>query len=196
MTSSVLSDRMVLSGPTASLTRQITLVVLGVVIMALAAKIKIPIWPSPVPITLGTLAVLTIGSAYGPRLGVLTVLAYLAVGALGFDVFSNSSADISGLTYMLGGTGGYLVGYLAAALVLGGFARAGWDRNIALMAVAMAAGTMVIYIPGLLWLRQFAADWTQTLAWGLWPFVVGDMLKLAVAALVFPAFWRVLGRSR
>ena len=72
--------------------KRVVLVVLGVAALALSAKVSVPVWPSPVPITLGTLAVLTIGAAYGPRLGLVTILAYLAIGALGFDVFAGSSA--------------------------------------------------------------------------------------------------------
>jgi biotin transport system substrate-specific component len=183
------------------------LVVLGVAALAVAAKIKVPLWPSPVPITMGTFAVLTIGAAYGPRLGLATILAYMAVGALGFDVFTNSSAENNGLAYMLGGTGGYLVGYVLATLALGHAARRGWDRSVAGMAAAMLVGTALIYLPGVLWLHQlvagglfdpakFATPWDQTLAWGLTPFLVGDALKLALAALVVPGLWRLVGAAR
>ena len=83
------------------------MVVLGIAVLAIAAKIKIPMWP--VPITMGTFAVLTIGAAYGPMLNLTTILGYMIVGALGFDVFAGSSAEKFGLEYMMGGTGGYLV---------------------------------------------------------------------------------------
>src|SRR5687767_11211187 len=99
--------------------KRAVLVVLGIVALTLAAKVAVPLWPSPVPITLGTFAVLTIGAAYGPRLGLATILGYLAIGALGFDVFAGSSAETNGIAYMLGGTGGYLVGYVLATLALG-----------------------------------------------------------------------------
>ncbi|MEL6280009.1 MAG: biotin transporter BioY [Pseudomonadota bacterium] len=95
--------------------KRVALIVVGVAALAIAAKIKVPMWPSPVPITLGTLAVLSIGAAYGPRLGAATLVAYLLIGALGFDVFASSSAEKNGLAYMLGGTGGYLAGYLLAS---------------------------------------------------------------------------------
>ena len=130
--------------------KQILLVVAGVMALAIAAKVKIPM--TPVPITLGTLAVLTIGSAYGPRLGLATILGYLIIGALGFDVFATSSASNSGLDYMVGGTGGYLVGYVVATLALGKLARMGWDRTAPKMACAMLLGNLLIYIPGLIWL--------------------------------------------
>jgi biotin transport system substrate-specific component len=184
------------------------LVALGIAALAIAAKIKIPLWPSPVPITLGTFAVLTIGAAYGPRLGLVTILGYMLVGALGFDVFAGSSAEKNGLAYMMGGTGGYLVGYVLATLALGYAARRGWDRSVLGMAAAMLVGTALIYVPGVAWLQHvivaggmfdaaaFPSVWSQTLAWGLTPFLVGDALKLGLAALVVPGLWRLLGSAR
>ena len=172
------------------------LVVAGVAALAVCAKIKLPIPPSPVPVSMGTFAVLGIGAAYGPRLGLFTILAYLLVGVAGFDVFASSSAEKAGLTYMMGGTGGYLVGYALAALALGLAARKGWDRSVLLMAGAMLVGNALIYVPGLLWLHQFASGWAQTLAWGLTPFLIGDAIKLALAALLLPAIWKFVGNAR
>jgi biotin transport system substrate-specific component len=173
--------------------KQAALVIAGVAVLALAAKIQIPMWP--VPITMGTFAVLTIGAAYGPGLGLVTILSYLGLGALGLDVFVGSSAELSGLTYMMGSTGGYLVGYVLAVLALGTAARAGWDRSIARMALAMLIGNALIYIPGLLWLGQLYG-WDQPiLAWGLTPFLLGDALKLGLAALVVPGLWALLRRA-
>lgn len=172
------------------------LVVFGVALLTVAAKIKVPMWPSPVPITLGTFAVLGIGAAYGARLGLITILAYLAVGALGFDVFASSSAEKNGIAYMLGGSGGYLAGYALAALALGYLARKGWDRNVLKMAVAMLIGNALIYVPGLLWLHQFTTGWAQTLDWGLIPYLIGDGIKLALAALLLPAAWKAVGKAR
>lgn len=172
------------------------LVVLGVAALAAAAKIKVPLWPSPVPITLGSFAVLTIGAAYGPRLGLATILGYMTLGALGWDVFAGSSAESGGLGYMMGGTGGYLLGYVLATLALGYAARRGWDRTVGGMALAMLAGTVLIYVPGVLWLGQLYG-WNQPiLAWGLTPFLIGDALKLALAALVVPGLWKLVGSAR
>jgi len=187
-------------------TKRIVLVVLGIAALAVSAKIAVPVWPSPVPITLGTFAVLTIGTAYGPRLGLVTVLGYLLVGALGFDVFAGSSPEKNGLAYMLGGTGGYLVGYLLATVFLGLAARRGWDRTVFGMAAAMLVGNALIYVPGLLWLShliagglfdpKYASVWDQTLAWGLKPYLIGDAVKLGLAALVVPGLWRLVGPAR
>jgi biotin transport system substrate-specific component len=174
--------------------KQVALVVLGIVVLAAAAKIKLPMWP--VPMTMGTFAVLSIGAAYGPRLGLTTILGYMFVGALGFDVFAGTSAETYGLSYMIGGTGGYLVGYVMAALALGVLARAGWDRSVGKMAAAMAIGNALIYVPGLIWLGMLYGWDKPILEWGLTPFLVGDAIKLALAALLLPAVWKLVGRAR
>lgn len=174
--------------------KRAALVVAGVAALAIAAKIKVPMWP--VPITMQTLVVLTVGAGYGARLGLATLLAYLAVGALGFDVFTGSSAEQYGLGYMMGGTGGYLVGYVLAAAALGWFARQGWDRSVLMMGLAMLVGTALIYIPGVLWLGVLYGWDKPILEWGLYPFLIGDALKMALAALLFPTLWRLVGDAR
>ena len=167
-------------------------VVLGVILLAVSAKIVVPLWP--VPMTMGTFAVLTIGAVYGPTLGLATIAAYLICGALGMDVFAGSSASENGLAYMVGPTGGYLVGYVLAVAFLGWVARAGHDRAVWRMALALLAGNAVIYIPGLLWLGLLFG-WDQPLlAWGLTPFLPGDAVKLCLAAIVVPLGWKVVGR--
>ena len=178
----------------ALLLKQAALVVLGIAVLAVAAKISVPMWP--VPITMGTFAVLTLGAAYGPRLGLVTTLGYMAVGALGFDVFAGSSAEKFGLAYMMGGTGGYLLGYVLATVLLGMLARAGWDRTAPKMALAMLLGNVLIYVPGLIWLGMLYGWDKPILAWGLTPFLVGDAVKLALAALVLPLAWKAVGRAR
>ena len=176
------------------LAKQAVLVLVGIAALAIFAKIKVPMYP--VPITMGTFALLTIGAAYGPRLGMATIIGYMLVGALGFDVFAGSSAEASGLIYMMGGTGGYLVGYILATLALGMAARAGWDRSVGKMALAMLIGNALIYIPGLVWLGQLYG-WDQPiLAWGLTPFLIGDALKLALAAVLVPGLWKLIGNAR
>ena len=172
------------------------LVIAGIAVLAIAAKARFLVPPSPVPVTMGTFAVLTIGAAYGPRLGLATILGYMAIGALGFDVFASSSAEKNGLTYMMGGTGGYLVGYVLATVALGQFARMGWDRNVLTMAFGLLIGNALIYGPGFLWLNGFAENWAQTLQWGITPFLIGDAMKLALAALLVPAVWKLVGSAR
>ena len=191
----------------ALLVKRAALVVAGIAFLIVCAKIKVPVWPSPVAISLGTFAVLTVGAAYGPRLGLVTMLGWMLIGALGFDVFQNSSAEKYGLTYMMGATGGYLVGYVLATLALGYAARAGWDRSIGGMALALLIGNALIYVPGLLWLHhvvdaglfdaaKYATPLSQTFAWGLTPFLIGDAIKLALAALLVPGLWKLIGSAR
>ena len=176
--------------------KRLTLVVVGIFMLALFSKIKIPIWPSPVPINLATLSVLTIALTYGPKLGLTTVFGYLMLGTLGFDIFANSSAKVNGMEYMLGSTGGYLFGYLLATIALGFLARAGWDRNVFKIVLALIIGNALIYIPGIFWLAELYTWNKPILAWGLTPFLIGDALKILLAALVIPSIWRFIGSAR
>lgn len=177
----------------AKLVKQIALVLVGVMLLVLSAKIKIPM--IPVPMTMGTFAVLSIGAVYGPRLGLMTIIGYMIVGALGFDVFASSSSEKFGVSYMMGSTGGYLVGYVLAILVLGWTARQGWDRSVLKMAAAMVLGNVIIYVPGLLWLATLYG-WDQPiLTWGLTPFLIGDLVKLGLAALLLPGAWRLVDKA-
>ncbi|MBY8975125.1 biotin transporter BioY [Rhodobacteraceae bacterium NNCM2] len=179
--------------------KRAVLVVAGIAALVVSSKISIPMWPSPVPINMATFAVLSIGAAYGPRLGLVTVLGYLLIGAMGFDVFVSSSSENYGLAYMLGGTGGYLFGFAVAAAVLGLCARRGWDRNVLTMALAMLIGNALIYVFGVAWLAHLFVEskgWATVLDWGLWPYLIGDAAKLALAALLLPAIWKLVGSAR
>ncbi len=173
-----------------NLLRVLFLALVGSALIAVSAKIKVPM--VPVPMTMQTLVILVIGMAGGWRLGGLTVLLYLAEGAVGLPVFAGTPERGIGLTYMVGTTGGYLLGFLLAALLIGLLAEAGWDRSVPLAAVAMLIGNVVIYIPGLLWLGSVAGWDNPILQWGLTPFIVGDLVKLAIAALLMPAVWRLV----
>ncbi len=175
-----------------ALLRSLLLIAAGIAAMAVAAKIKVPFWP--VPMTMQTFVVLTVGAAYGARLGGATMLGYMLVGAMGFDIFTGSSATAYGIDYMMGGTGGYLVGFVLAAIVLGRLAEAGWDRSVPRMAGAMLIGNALIYLPGVLWLGAlYAADkgWAWVVKWGLTNFLVADALKLALAAALLPLLWKL-----
>lgn len=194
LTNKVLVEAVAPREGTQLLVKQAALVLLGIAVLAIAAKIKVPMWP--VPITMGTFAVLTVGAAYGARLGLVTILGYMIIGALGFDVFAGSSAEAYGLSYMMGGTGGYLLGYVVATVALGWFAQAGWDRSAGKMALAMLAGNVIIYVPGLIWLGMLYGWDKPILQWGLTPFLIGDALKLALAAALLPALWKLVGRAR
>ncbi|HGG65693.1 MAG TPA: biotin transporter BioY [Rhodobacteraceae bacterium] len=174
--------------------KQAALVVSGIAALAVSAKIMVPMLP--VPMSMGTFAVLTIGAAYGARLGLVTIIGYMLVGMLGFDVFATSTADLNGLTYMMGSTGGYLVGFVLATVALGLLAARGWDRSPVKMAGAMLIGNALIYVPGLLWLGVLYGFDKPILAWGLTPFLMGDAVKLALAAVLLPTLWKLVGRAR
>ncbi|GGB16879.1 biotin transporter BioY [Allosediminivita pacifica] len=174
--------------------KQALLVVLGIGFMAAAAQVRVPMWP--VPVTMQTFAVLALGAAYGARLGLVTLLGYLALGAAGVQVFTGDSA---GLAYMAGPTGGYLVGFAAAAALMGFLARRGWDRSVTRMVAALLMANAVIYAFGLPWMAWlFLADkgaaWVMQ--WGMVNFLLGDALKLALAAMLLPAAWRLVERAR
>jgi len=204
----VLTDALWPAAGTSRLVKQVLLVVGGILLLALAAKIKVAVPPSPVAVNLGTFAVLTIGAAYGLRLGLATILGYMLIGALGFDIFQSSTAELNGLHYMMGSTGGYLVGYVLAVAALGWLAERGWDRSVILMALAMLIGNVLLYLPGLAWLSEwilangkldtatYGSLWHQTLTWGATPFLIGDAMKLVLAAMLLPGAWALVGRKR
>ena len=172
--------------------RGMVLAVAGTALLTIAAKIQVPFYP--VPMTLQTFVVLALGMAYGWRLGATTLLLYLAEGALGLPVFAGTPEKGIGLAYMLGGTGGYLLGFVLAAAACGWLAERGWDRGVVRTAAAMLIGNAIIYVPGLLWLGGLFGWDKPILEWGLTPFLLGDLTKLALAAAVLPLAWRWLGR--
>ncbi len=180
------------AGKANALLRGAVLAVAGTALLTVSAKIQIPFYP--VPMTLQTFVVLALGMAYGWRLGGATLLLYLAEGAAGLPVFAGTPEKGIGLAYMLGGTGGYLAGFVLAAAVCGWLAERGWDRNLVRTAAAMLIGNAVIYVPGLLWLGGLYGWDKPILEWGLTPFLFGDLAKLALATAVLPLAWRWLGR--
>ncbi|MEJ1993111.1 MAG: biotin transporter BioY [Maritimibacter sp.] len=174
---------------TAKRVKEVVLVLAGIALLAIASKIRVPMWP--VPMTMQTFAVLTVGAGLGLRLGLASLLGYVALGAAGVAVFAGDSA---GLAYMTGPTAGYLVGFVAAAAAMGAMARRGLDRNVLTMAGAMLVGNAIIYVFGVAWMAYlFGAakgmDWVMQ--YGMTNFLVGDALKLALAALVVPGLWKL-----
>lgn len=176
------------------LLRSSLLAVFGSLLLWACAKIQVPL--PPVPVTMTTFAVLAIGMAYGWRLGAATVLLYLAEGAAGLPVFAGTPEKGIGLAYMAGPTGGYLLGYVLAAAACGWLAERGWDRNVITATLAMLAGSIVMYLPGLLWLGVLFGWDKPILEWGLIPFIPGDLLKIALVALSLPLAWRLLAKFR
>ncbi len=172
--------------------RAVILAIVGSALLWISAKIQVPFWP--VPMTLQTFVVLALGMAYGWRLGAATVILYLAQGAAGLPVFAGTPEKGIGLVYMLGGTGGYLIGFVLAAAICGWLAERGWDRRVATTALAMLIGNVVMYVPGLLWLGSLFGWDKPILEWGLTPFIAGDAVKLVLAAAILPLVWNVVRR--
>ena len=176
-----------------SWTRNFILLASGVVLLTVSAKLKIPFYP--VPMTMQTFMVLVIGMAFGWRLGAATLLAYLVAGAAGLPVFAGTPEKGLGLVYLTGPTGGYLLGFLLGAIATGYLAERGWDRRVSTTFLAMLVGNIIIYVPGLAWLGAVVGWDKPVLEWGLTPFLLGDLAKVALAMLVMPAAWKLLGRN-
>ena len=194
--------------PGRSLLRDAALVVGFSLLVTVFAQIAIKLPFTPVPITGQTLAVLLAGGALGANRGAASLALYALLGMIGLPVFAPGSAALEGqlihfifpwegsadLLWNIA-SGGYIVGFIAAAYVVGRLAERGWDRTWQ-VTIAMLAGNVLLYVPGLLWLAyDLEVGLNQTLEWGLYPFVVGDLLKLLVAAIALPGAWALVGRK-
>jgi biotin transport system substrate-specific component len=167
------------------------LVMAGSLLLTISAKVQVPFYP--VPLSMQTFVAIGLGLALGPVRGTAAVVFYLMQGAAGIPVFAGTPQQGIGMAYMMGPTGGYLLGFVLAAFVAGLFARIGFDRNpVTAMVAALVAGA-VIYLPGLAWLGLFTGYGDTLLAAGLYPFLLGDVAKALLAALVFPAVWKWVG---
>lgn len=179
--------------------RNAVLILAGSALMAIAAKINVPM--IPVPMTMQTFAVLVIAMAYGWRLAGATLLAYLAEGAVGIPVFASGG----GLAYMAGPTGGYLVGFFVAAVTVGWLAERGWDRGPVGTFAANTIGTCLIFLFGVAWLtylvglsgdKTLAEAFGVAVANGVTPFLIGAVTKIALASIALPLAWKTFGKLR
>ncbi|MCE8008764.1 biotin transporter BioY [Aestuariivita sp.] len=164
------------------------LAVAGSILIAISAKIKVPMWP--VDMSLQTLAIFTIAAVFGFKLGLATILLYLAEGAVGFPVFQGTPERGIGLAYMVGPTGGYLVGFVVMTAITGWAADRGWWRNPLKIGAAMLVAEVILLTLGALWL-MYLFGMSQGIEYGIGPFIVPDLLKLAIAA----GFVSVLGNT-
>jgi biotin transport system substrate-specific component len=173
--------------------RLTVLAFIGTLLMAISAKINVPFYP--VPMTMQTFVVLSIGMAYGWRLGGATLLLYLAEGAMGLPVFAGTPEKGIGLAYMMGPTGGYLIGFVLAATIVGYLGERGWDRNVFSTIAAMTLGTGIIFGFGVLYLGTLIGWDKPVLEYGFTPFIAGAVFKILLAAAVLPLAWKLLKRS-
>jgi len=187
--------------PKDTLVRQVLLVTAAVVFLALCAQIS---WDLPfshakdgkvVPVTGQTFAVLLIGALLGSRLAGAAIFSYMTVGVAGAPVFADKG---NFYTAFAGPSGGYIIGFFFAAILVGWFAERGWDRSHWIV-LPMLLGNAILYVPGLLWFDRWIDIMNLpygTLDYGLWPFIPGDLAKLVAAALVLPAGWSLVEQLR
>ncbi len=167
---------------------QVLLVLAGTLLVALAARVTVPM--VPVPMTLQTLAVSVIGLTYGARLAGVTLLTYLAQGALGLPVFAGGA----GLAYMVGPTGGYLVGFVAMAWMTGWMVENGYGRGLVRLSIAALIPAMLLFVPGVLWLWMITPlGLAGAVTAGATPFLIGGVVKSVVAAMVAQGGWQAAG---
>jgi biotin transport system substrate-specific component len=184
------------SSRAASLVADAVLVAIGVALIGLSAQVTFHLPNTPVPFTGQTFAVLLVGGAYGATRGFATMAAYLVVGGIGYGVFAQHSSGWDVLK-LSSATGGYLVGMLVAAALVGWLADRGWDRRAARSLPAMVLGNIVIYAFGATWLAH-ALGLSASQAWhlGVQPFLWGDAVKILLAAGLLPLAWKVVDEIR
>ena len=174
---------------------KVAMVVTGSLLIAGLAQITVKLPFTPVPFSGQTLGVLLVGGALGATLGVASVLLYLAEGAIGLPFFAEGKSGVDVLGFA-SATGGYLWAFVVAALVVGWLAKRGWDRGIGSSIGAMLVGEVIIFVIGVTWLSaSLDVPATEALELGLYPFIVGDAIKLFVAAGALPLAWRLLGKD-
>ena len=176
----------------ASLMRDVALALAATGLLTLSAKVQVPLF---IPMTLQTLVVLVIGASFGWRLGAATVLLYLAEGAAGLPVFAGTPEKGIGLAYMMGSTGGYLAGFVLAALLTGFMAERGLTKSIPGALLTMALGHAVIFAAGFAWLATLIGS-DQAFLLGVAPFYAATAIKTALGAALLPASWWALTRLR
>jgi biotin transporter BioY len=168
-----------------ALVRDILLVLSFTLLTAVSAKLKIEI--GPVPITGQTFAVLLSGALLGSKRGALSQIFYLLGGLAGIPWFARGG----GIGYLMSPTFGYIIGFVFAAFVVGSLCERGFDRKVESAILAMLIGNILIYLTGLLWLVRFVG-WKKVLTVGLYPFIIGDTIKLLVAASILPLGWKLI----
>lgn len=173
--------------------RNTLLALAGTAIIAISAKIQVPFWP--VPMTMQTFAIIVIAMAFGAKLGFATLALYLLEGAVGLPVFAGTPEKGIGLPYMLGPTGGYLVGFVAAAWLAGWLAEKGWDRTFLKATVVNFVATAVVFVFGVAWLAPLYGL-SKSITVGVTPFLLSSAFKIALGGALLPAAWILVRRIR
>ena len=163
----------------------------GSALIALCAQVSVPFYP--VPVTMQTFAVILIGLTYGWRLGGITVALYLIEGSIGLPVFAGGKG---GMIVMMGPTAGYLYGFFLASDACGWFTERGFDRSYLKLIVPLLAGNVLLYTSGLIWLGNFIGWDKPVLELGLYPFIPGDLMKIALVAVLLPTVWKYVERMK
>lgn len=177
-----------------SIAGDVGVIVAGALLVALAAQVRIPLPFTPVPITGQTFAVLLVGASLGSWRGGASLVLYVLLGAAGLPFYAGGR---HGWEIIQGASGGYLIGFILAAAVTGALAEKGWDRKFRSSIGAMLTGNVIVYLVGLPWLAAvLGTDLEKTLAFGLYPFVPGDLLKLYLAAAALPTAWKLVGTGK
>lgn len=171
---------------------QLALVFAGTLLLTLSAKTKVVL--GPVDMSLQTLAIFLIAATFGMRLGVATLLLYMAEGAMGWPVFQSTPEKGIGLAYMVGTTGGYLAGFVVAAAIVGWAADRGWDRSVFKFLGALLVAEGAIMLLGFAWLATIIGA-EKAWAFGVMPFIVPDLIKVGIAAALMPALWSLWRKS-
>lgn len=164
-------------------------VLFGSLFIALLSQVAILLPFSPIPLTLSTLSILLVGGLLGSKKGALAVLAYIAEGCLGLPFFACAK---SGFAVLIGPTGGYLLGFVIAAFLVGFLLEKGWKEYFSKTLFAMLIATLIIWVPGTLWLAGFTGSIEKALFLGVYPFIIGDVIKVVLAALLIPSGWKLL----
>jgi biotin transport system substrate-specific component len=206
MSNLTLANRIWPAAASSNVVRNTVLAVVGSLVVAAAAQITVPMWP--VPMTLQTLAVLSIGAAYGARLGAATLGLYALEGAAGLPFFAGAKSGLfdAKLDYLMPASSmGYVVGFIIAAYLVGKLVESGWANTMLKTVFATLAGAVALYVPGLIWLAIWASTTgvvpegqtaTQAaIAWGLTPFMFGDAVKAIIAGLAIPAAGMLFNRK-
>lgn len=176
--------------PRESVGYQVALILGGSIFLALLSQVSIRLPFTPVPITGQTFGVLLVGAVLGSRRSALSMLCYLAEGGLGLPVFAGGTSGLP-----VGPTGGYLIGFVLMAWLVGTLTDRGWDQRFGSALIAMVAGEVLLYLVALPWLALYVG-WARAIPLGFLPFVPGDAFKLVLAGVALPGAWRLVGRRR